>query len=48
MTVVSFIGPGGVAVSVLYSAVVEDMIFNGNAPKFMPDEYWEGSLYICF
>ena len=29
MTVVSFLGPGGTVISLIYSAVIEDVIFNG-------------------
>lgn len=48
MTVISFIGPGGLAISLLYTEKFEDAIFKGKDPSFMPESYWEGSLFITF
>jgi len=44
MTVIGFMGPGGVAVSLIYSAVVEDMIFKGNAPTIWKSDWVEMGL----
>jgi RHS repeat-associated protein len=44
MTVIGFMGAGGIAVSLIYSAVVEDMIFNGNAPNIWKKDWVELGL----